>query len=299
MADDELRKNQQHLNSCAGPHTTYVKKNEVTDEYIQGQLKATGRAVKIKNVGGGLLAIEYVENEEDLREVSQDNHGVDHEDELVSDAGTTDPWSDVSCDLLRGEGDEEMEELRPDTSAQEQPPGATGTTPVPNDQLNSSYQTRSKGAPRPREGLKGSGKKSGLISSTPLRQGIKGNWEEHAEEEDDEDPLNQSRGLNTSKKTRRKVESQRRKKEREKQQEKNRIREWSTRESIEEDAGDAEPGSGDVRGPPNPGQNEAGGPGSTAGNLTVVTGGRPMGSCLLYTSPSPRDRQKSRMPSSA
>ena len=26
---------------------------------------------------------------------------------------------------------------------------------------------------------------------------------------------------------------------------------------------------------------------------------KPVGSCLLYTSPSPRDRQKSRMPSSA
>ena len=32
--------------------------------------------------------------------------------------------------------------------------------------------------------------------------------------------------------------------------------------------------------------------------VTVVTQGLPS-SCLLYTSPSPRDRQKSRMPSSA
>ena len=33
-------------------------------------------------------------------------------------------------------------------------------------------------------------------------------------------------------------------------------------------------------------------------NLTVTSGADP-NSCLLYTSPSPRDRQKSRMPSSA
>ena len=32
---------------------------------------------------------------------------------------------------------------------------------------------------------------------------------------------------------------------------------------------------------------------------TVFEQGRSGGSCLLYTSPSPRDRQKSRMPSSA
>ena len=33
------------------------------------------------------------------------------------------------------------------------------------------------------------------------------------------------------------------------------------------------------------------------GEFTALVG--PSGSCLLYTSPSPRDRQKSRMPSSA
>ena len=31
----------------------------------------------------------------------------------------------------------------------------------------------------------------------------------------------------------------------------------------------------------------------------MIQGGDPSGTCLLYTSPSPRDRQKSRMPSSA
>ena len=35
------------------------------------------------------------------------------------------------------------------------------------------------------------------------------------------------------------------------------------------------------------------------GFLVVTPGVRPKGACLLYTSPSPRDRQKSRMPSSA
>ena len=34
-------------------------------------------------------------------------------------------------------------------------------------------------------------------------------------------------------------------------------------------------------------------------NIFVVINGRINRSCLLYTSPSPRDRQKSRMPSSA
>ena len=33
--------------------------------------------------------------------------------------------------------------------------------------------------------------------------------------------------------------------------------------------------------------------------LTIVKGIKPNDDCLLYTSPSPRDRQKSRMPSSA
>ena len=40
----------------------------------------------------------------------------------------------------------------------------------------------------------------------------------------------------------------------------------------------------------------------STGALTLdlaLGGGYPKGSCLLYTSPSPRDRQKSRMPSSA
>ena len=35
------------------------------------------------------------------------------------------------------------------------------------------------------------------------------------------------------------------------------------------------------------------------GNFTIIAGGNYHGTCLLYTSPSPRDRQKSRMPSSA
>ena len=46
------------------------------------------------------------------------------------------------------------------------------------------------------------------------------------------------------------------------------------------------------------------GPTVTASNtfcfkVVVGTGGAANGTCLLYTSPSPRDRQKSRMPSSA
>ena len=35
------------------------------------------------------------------------------------------------------------------------------------------------------------------------------------------------------------------------------------------------------------------------GETVTVVGTIPMSVCLLYTSPSPRDRQKSRMPSSA
>ena len=38
--------------------------------------------------------------------------------------------------------------------------------------------------------------------------------------------------------------------------------------------------------------------GTAAGALGVAAAGL-LGGCLLYTSPSPRDRQKSRMPSSA
>ena len=37
----------------------------------------------------------------------------------------------------------------------------------------------------------------------------------------------------------------------------------------------------------------------SGGYISVNTGSAPDGNCLLYTSPSPRDRQKSRMPSSA
>ena len=33
--------------------------------------------------------------------------------------------------------------------------------------------------------------------------------------------------------------------------------------------------------------------------IVVAIGGAPTGRCLLYTSPSPRDRTRSRMPSSA
>ena len=33
--------------------------------------------------------------------------------------------------------------------------------------------------------------------------------------------------------------------------------------------------------------------------LNLLAEGKPLNNCLLYTSPSPRDRQKSRMPSSA
>ena len=36
-----------------------------------------------------------------------------------------------------------------------------------------------------------------------------------------------------------------------------------------------------------------------ADKITIIRRGKVVGSCLLYTSPSPRDRQKSRMPSSA
>ena len=45
-------------------------------------------------------------------------------------------------------------------------------------------------------------------------------------------------------------------------------------------------------------QNQAVGPGRPSWSITANTGGGNY-SCLLYTSPSPRDRQKSRMPSSA
>ena len=38
---------------------------------------------------------------------------------------------------------------------------------------------------------------------------------------------------------------------------------------------------------------------SVGGSTTIGTFSLPGGACLLYTSPSPRDRQKSRMPSSA
>ena len=39
---------------------------------------------------------------------------------------------------------------------------------------------------------------------------------------------------------------------------------------------------------------------ATAGNASQVSNaGMPTGSCLLYTSPSPRDKRQSRMPSSA
>ena len=38
---------------------------------------------------------------------------------------------------------------------------------------------------------------------------------------------------------------------------------------------------------------------SVAGDLVIQTFGHRYNACLLYTSPSPRDRQKSRMPSSA
>ena len=43
------------------------------------------------------------------------------------------------------------------------------------------------------------------------------------------------------------------------------------------------------------------GPGWSVGLVTVTAGGGKVrhDDCLLYTSPSPRDRQKSRMPSSA
>ena len=39
--------------------------------------------------------------------------------------------------------------------------------------------------------------------------------------------------------------------------------------------------------------------GRTEANREVSIAARTIGTCLLYTSPSPRDRQKSRMPSSA
>ena len=42
-----------------------------------------------------------------------------------------------------------------------------------------------------------------------------------------------------------------------------------------------------------------GGGGATATSPPVVSAGVSDNTCLLYTSPSPRDRQKSRMPSSA
>ena len=40
-------------------------------------------------------------------------------------------------------------------------------------------------------------------------------------------------------------------------------------------------------------------PANTPTSLAVTVDGTDISSCLLYTSPSPRDRQKSRMPSSA
>ena len=46
-------------------------------------------------------------------------------------------------------------------------------------------------------------------------------------------------------------------------------------------------------------QNRKGGGDDEGIDLDVVGGEDPAGFCLLYTSPSPRDRQKSRMPSSA
>ena len=39
--------------------------------------------------------------------------------------------------------------------------------------------------------------------------------------------------------------------------------------------------------------------GNRGGGRAEVVASRPSGSCLLYTSPSPRDRTRSRMPSSA
>ena len=263
----EHLRDQTRLNSF-GDRRTIVRTDDITDDYVRDTIRKTGRPVKVKGIGGGMLAIEFVEQggdpEEDLREGPRERNDKKSSEERTCEqeegveletAG--DPWAEVTQERLRDGDDEDMVELEPEAvdGATEDGTGQAGRMAAEEDNrnagtaagnVNTSYQTRSKGAPRI-----GSAKKTNRAASTPKSKGVRGNWEDLAEG-DEANPLDQSgRGLNSSRPDRRKEEAQRRKRERGKAQQQNRTREWSSTGTIEEEAacGAEESGTDPQEGP--------------------------------------------------
>ena len=239
-----------HLNTQSGPGRTIVRRSQVTEEYIREQLKATGRAVKVKPIGGGMMSVEFISpvrvvedrGQEDLREGHpRDGDAMEEEPAVVDGDDDRGDIDEAEASQLLRDSDGAEEDLRPDddepeimevgpgarSGGQEEgdPTGATGADAsemsAANDSIegNKSYMTRSKGPP----------KRTGRISSTPKtpktqKRTIKDHWADPSDDGEEEESDNRAQ---LAAKKRKASEAQRQRRAREKRQFQN--RDWTSR----------------------------------------------------------------------